>query len=368
MNIYSELGIRPIINAAGTYTVLGGSRMSEGTLAAMRDAAAEFVPIRDLQKAVHSALAKLTNNPAAYVPNGAASGLYLAVAASIEMRRGKPFRYLTRDDIARANVVMFKAHRNPYDLVIGQLGAQCRELGFANLIHPPTEEDLANAIDTDTAAICFAASGWVAQGALLLDRTIAVAKARGVPVIVDAAAQLPPLENLWRFTEQGAACTLFSGGKDLHGPQASGLMVGEKDFHDRVASIGFPNYGVGRMMKVGREELLGLYAAVKEYVAMDHAARFEWCERQVALVTDALAGSKSLSASRSFPNEAGQPIARAFVEVIAPGRTGDDLQAHLKENDPPIHTLTENRNGVYVNPMSLREGETEIVIRRLKKF
>ncbi|MCC8165051.1 MAG: hypothetical protein LIQ31_02595, partial [Planctomycetes bacterium] len=116
MSIYEELGMRPIINAAGTYTVLSGSRMSRETLAAMCEAAHDFIPIRELQKTVHAAIATLTRNPGAYVPNGAATGLYLAVAAAIEIRRKKPFKYVTRDEIARSNVVLYKAHRNPYDL------------------------------------------------------------------------------------------------------------------------------------------------------------------------------------------------------------------------------------------------------------
>ncbi len=368
MGIYQELGIAPVINAAGTYTVLGGSRMSEQTLRDMASAANDFIPIRDLQKVVNAALAKLTRNPGAYVPNGAATGLYLAVAAAIQLRTGKKFYYLTKEEIARANVVMFKAHRNPYDLVIGHLGAQYRELAFANIILPAVDDDLEHAIDADTAAIYFAASGWVAPGFLALDRVLAVAKARNLPVIVDAAAQLPPVENLWKYTEMGVATTLFSGGKDLRGPQASGLMVGQKEFHDVVASIGFPNYGIGRMMKVGREELVGLYSAVKQYVEMDHDARYAWCEKQIAAVADALAGSKALAVTRSFPNEAGQPIARAFVEVVAPGRTGEDLRKHLLENAVPIHAYTENRNGVYINPMSLRDGETDIIIGRLRQF
>ena len=368
MGIYQELGVSPIINAAGTYTVLGGSRMSEKTLADMAGAARDFIPIRELQAAIHRELAVLTRNEAAYVPNGAATGLYLAVAAAIEKRLGRRYYHLSREEIAGTNVVMFKAHRNPYDLVIGHLGAAYRELAFPNIILPPTEEDLEEALDDRTAAIYFAATGWAAPGFLPLERTIAVAKRKGVPVIVDAAAQLPPVENLWRFSEMGAAATLFSGGKDIMGPQASGLMVGSRDLLDTVASIGFPNYGIGRMMKVGREEMVGLYSAVKQYVEMDHQARYDWCEAQIAKILAALADNALLRPSRTFPNEAGQPIARAFVEMAVPGRKPEELQRHLKENVPPIHAFTEDLNGVFINPMSLREGETEVVIDRLKSF
>ncbi len=368
MGIYHELGLQPIINAAGTYTVLGGSRMTDETLEAMRQAANGFIPIRDLQKAVHRAIAELTRNEAAYVPNGAATGLYLAVAAAIQIRLNKRFFYLSRDEIARTNIVVFKAHRNPYDLVVENLGSTFRELSFPNNILPPTLEDLDNAIDDNTAAVYFAASGWVAPGFLPLEQVIAIADKKNVPVLVDAAAQLPPVENLWNYSNMGATVTLFSGGKDLKGPQASGLMVGKRSFIDVVTQIGFPNYGIGRMMKVGREEMVGLYSAIKQYVTMDHQARHDWCEEQIKRVRDGLAGNPVFRVERSFPNEAGQPIARAFVALADTANSPESLQAFLREGTPPIYAYTENRNGVYINPMSLRDGEVDVIIERLREF
>lgn len=368
MGIYQELGIEPVINAAGTYTVLGGSRMSEETLAAMREAANDFVPIRTLQSSIHKAIARITNNEAAYISNGAATGLYLAVAAAIERLRGKRFFNATSEEIAESNIVMFRAHRNPYDLVIGYLGAQYRELGFPNIILPLTPEDIDAAIDHNTAAIYYATTGWAPPGFLPLEDVLRVAKAKNVPVIVDAAANLPPVENLWFFTKKGADAVLFSGGKDLRGPQSSGLMLGSKSFLDIVASIGFPNYGIGRMMKVGREEMVGLYSAVKQYVSLDHAARSEWCENQIKILIDGLSGNGLFCVSRCYPNEAGQPIARAFVGLVNKSRAADDLQKHLLEGHPPVHAYTEGHNGVYINPMSLCEGEIEVIIERLKMF
>ncbi len=365
MSIYKELGVKPIINAAGTYTALGGSRMSGETLHAMAEAANDFVPIRELQQHVNEAIAELTHNEAAYVSNGAATGLYLAIAAAIERLYGRKFFYFAKEDISSANVVLFKGHRNPYDLVIGYLGAQYRELGFPNLILPSTGEDLEDALNEKTAAVYYAATGWAAPGALPLEEVICICKRRGVPLIVDAAAQLPPVENLWRYSQAGVDVTLFSGGKDICGPQASGLMVGSKAFLDHVAAIGFPNYGIGRMMKVGREEMVGLYAAIRQYVRMDHEARYRWCEEQVRSIVDALKDHPRIRAKRSFPNEAGQPIARAFVEIIDEDLTPGKLQEHLRENDPPIYTYTENQNGIFINPMSLREGETGIILRSL---
>lgn len=368
-NLYEGLGVKRIINAAGTYTILGGSKMSDATLAAMGEASRSYVRIRELQQKVNGEIARMTRNEAAYVPNGAAAGLYLAIAAAIEQKHGgKRFYYMRPEEIRQYNIAMFKAHRNPYDLVIGQLGAEYREISFPNLIFPPTAEDLAQAIDHNTAAVYYAMAGWTAAGDMPLEEVIAIAKPRGVPVIVDAAAQLPPVENLWRLTGLGADVVLFSGGKDLRGPQASGLMVGRGPFLETVTALGFPNYGIGRMLKVGREELVGLYAAICQYLEMDHDARLAWCEAQVKMAGEALAASTVFSASRSFPNEAGQPIPRALVRITRPGVTVEAVRNYLLADDPGVYVLSEAEGTFFLNPMSLEEGEMELILGRLAQF
>lgn len=368
MGIYESLGVSTIINAAGTYTVLGGSRMSERTLADMAEAARSFVSIRSLQQAVHQALAELTNNESAYICNGAASGIYLSMAACIEKKLHKRFFYVNRDEIQQMNVVMFKAHRNPYDLVIGTLGLKYRELAFPNIILPPEPEDLSNAIDQNTVAVFYVHSGWVAPGYLPLEQVIQIADRKGVPVIVDAAAQLPPVENLWRFSQMGAAFTLFSGGKDLKGPQSSGLVVGPKSYLDILASIGFPNYGIGRMLKVGREEIVGLYSAVKQYVEMDHAARLQWCEEQVQRIQTAFTRHPLFFVTRSFPNEAGQPIPRAFVELKGTDTTPEQLCSYMRQGTPSVYVNSDGQNGIFINPMSLTAEEIGLIIQKLSMY
>lgn len=368
-DIYEELNVKKIINAAGTYTVLGGSRMSDQTLQAMQQAAGSFVQLKELQVKINEALAKLTKNEAAYVTNGAAAGLYLATCAAIQKKCGHSRHYyLTKEQIAQCNVVVFKAHRNPYDFAIHQAGATYKEIGYPNYILPATEEDLEESIDENTAAIYYVSAVWTPDGALPLEQVILTAKKYGIPVIVDAAAQLPPLENLWKFTGMGADAVLFSGGKDIRGPQSSGLMVGKKEFIDIVASLGFPVYGVGRMLKVGREEMVGVYTAVKQYVEMDHDERSNWCEKEVAKVIEAMKDSELFSAVRSFPNEAGQPIARAYVEIKNQDLKACQVKERLLEGDPGIFVMEEGERGFYINPMTLYPGEVEVILKRLKKM
>lgn len=369
-NIYNKLNVKTFINAAGTYTVVGGSRMSEKTLQDMVDAARNHVEIRELQRIVHEKLAKLTNNEAAYISNGAACGIYLTIAACVSLKEKKLFNYISKERLQELEVITFRSHRNPYDRGIKEVGVKLVELGYPNIILPATKEDLDNTITKNTIAIFFVAGSegsWVPAGGLTLEDTLEISKRKNIPVIVDAAAQLPPVENLWNYTQMGADIALFSGGKDLKGPQASGLIVGKKTIINEITKVGFPNYSIGRMLKVGREEIVGLYSAVEQYVTSDHSQRLRWCEEQIELLRVTLESSQLFKIIRTFPNEAGQPIPRAFVEIqnnelLSPSL----LQEMLFEGVDSIFTTSENKNGVYINPMTLNKDEINVIINKFQ--
>ncbi|MGI6252734.1 MAG: hypothetical protein ACOYJV_04785 [Aminivibrio sp.] len=369
-DIYRELGVRTVINAAGTYTMVGGTRMSEATLEAMASAARSHVVIRELQDKIHERLATITRNEAAFVTNGAAAALHIAGAAAIARKYGRPFQTLSREQIEKSEIIVHRAHRNPYDWSLRLLNCSLVEIGFPNMILPTVKEDLEYAITENTAAVFYffmPPGGWTAKGALSLEETIEVASSRGVPVIVDAAAQVPPAENLWRLTGLGVEACIFSGGKDLRGPQASGLMVGEKDFFSWVGKTAFPVYGVGRMFKVGREEMVGLLAAVEQYVSMDGEGRREWAERRVAEAITAFEGDGMVSAERVYPNEAGQPFPQMAFRFARPGCSEEVLRL-LMEGDPAIFTMAADEEAVFANPMTMRDEEIDAFISRIREI
>jgi L-seryl-tRNA(Ser) seleniumtransferase len=368
--IYDKLNITPMINAAGTYTMVGGSRMSEKTLKDMAEASRAHVDIKELQTTVNQRLAELTNNEAACVCNGAASGLYLAAATCVAKKAGKPFNFLSMSEIGDYEILMFSAHRNPYDWSIRQLGVKLKEIGYPNTIYVANSDDLRNSINHKTAGIFFMFSnpgGWIAEGGMDIESTIKVAKEKEIPVIIDAAAQVPPVENLWRLTQAGATAALFSGGKDLRGPQSSGLIVGKKDFLATFTEINFFNYGIGRMLKIGREEIVGLLSAVEQYVNMDHSKRNEWVEKQIQVLIDFSGSSKLFNIVRAFPNEAGQPMPRAEILLKISDITLEQISKFLRDGSPSIFTFVD-RGHLFINPMTLFEGETEEIINRLKKM
>jgi L-seryl-tRNA(Ser) seleniumtransferase len=369
-DVYAELGVKKIINAAGTYTAVGGSRMSERTLAAIASAARSHVVIKELQARVHERLAAVTKNEAAYVTNGAACSLHITGAAAIARHWNRPHASLTPEQAAKCEIVIHRAHRNPYDWALRLLGAKLVEIGFPNSILPTTAKDLELAITENTAAIYYffmPPGGWLPSGALDFGTTVEVAKKHGIPVVVDAAAQVPPADNLWNITEQGASACIFSGGKDLRGPQASGLVVGRREFMDWVGATAFPTYGVGRMFKVGREEIVGLWSAVEEYVSMNHGARAVWAEERIARL--ARDGAAIVSVQRSYPNEAGQPMPQAIVRFRASGGLSEPVSSfvlrRLAEGDPTVFAAAAGEAGIFINPMTLTDGEFDIVTRRI---
>ena len=222
MDIYGELGVKKLINSAGTYTIIGGSRISEQSLLAMKQAANAHVEIRAMQAAVHREIAKLTRNEAAVVTAGAIAGVYLTMAACVSRKYGRALRYISKRDIAESEVIMFRAHRNPYDRGLEFLGVHIVELGYPNNIDIVTEEEFEHAFTDKTVGVLYLPStvgGWVPPGALEISKTIEICKRHNVPLVVDAAAQLPPKSNLWHFTEElGASAVVFSGGKYIRGP------------------------------------------------------------------------------------------------------------------------------------------------------
>jgi len=372
MSIYQELGVKTVINAVGTYTVVGATRMSETTLRDMCEAARDFVEIEVLQQAVHRKVAELTRNEAAFLCNSCSTAIYLAAAAFVEKHCARNFNLLSAEEIGKCECVALWGQHIPYDHAIEQLGMKLKFIGYPNMQAALAPEVLDGAINENTAFAYFAPrtpDGYYGEGCMNLADFLKICHAKGIPVLADGAAQLPPKSNLWRYTtDMGAELACFSGGKDLAGPQASGLLVGKQEFISIIEHLGFPKYGPGRLMKIGREEIVALYSAIRQYVNADEEARLRWCENEVKKLIDAMADAAHFTAVRTWPNQAGQPLPRAFVELKNTGVTASQLRQMLAEGEPGIIAYSENRSGVYINPMCLQSGEMEKIIERFKEI
>src|SRR4051812_32582921 len=361
-DIYRRLGVEPIVNGRSTFTILGGSLMPPVVLDAMRDAAASFVDLVELQAAVGRRIAERTRNEAAFVSGGAAAGLFLAAAAAMLRDTDDGLLRVGDDRDVPRDFVIHRGHRIPYELAIGLAGGSLVAIGSATGTLP---EELDRALGTDTAAVIYVPKSDLAAQVLPLDTVVAAAGRHGVPVIVDAAAQLPPMENLWRFTEAGADLVVFSGGKALCGPASTGLVLGSRRFVERVAINAAPLQRLGRPMKVGKEDLIGILAAVEWYVSLDHDAEMRRYEAAVAHIVEWGRGRGDVAVTRIPYGEAGQPTPRALVRVLAGSAARDALHEALLAAPPRVDLLAHAADGLSVAPETLLPGEERIVTERL---
>jgi len=357
MDVYDELGVKRIINGNATLTRLGGSIMPEEVLRAMTEAAKSFVDMDELQRKVGERIARLTRNEAAYVSSGAAAGMVLSTAACMT----------GMDPEKRNEVIVHRYGRVDYDFAIRQTGAKLVEIGGPDGTGP---EEMEEAIGDRTAAIFYFYNPTRMGHQVPLEEGIRIGRERGIPVIVDAAAQLPPVENLWRFTEMGADLVLFSGGKGLCGPQPSGLILGRRDLIEACAFNACPRHFIGRPMKVGKEEIVGLWAAVRWYLSLDHEGLIRSYEQQVRWLVEDLSQLPHVEARRSFPSEAGQPMPRAEIhfDEAALGISRDCILSALRAGEPPIDLAPAGKRGVFVNPQTLRPGEERIIGQRIREL
>lgn len=362
MGIYEDLGIKPMINASATLTKLGGSRMPGEVLEAMHAAAASFVDVPLLQARVGDRIAELTRNDAAFVSSGAAGGIVLAVATFMAApNEPDPMAYPMLEGITRNEAIVFTSQRNGYDFAILQTGASIVECD-------DSLESFEAAITARTACLVWFA-GALAVKSPPIEDVIAIARKHHVPVLVDAAAQIPPVSNLWHYTKVlGCDGVLFSGGKGIRGPQSAGLVLGSRELIAGCRRLAPPTQGIGRPMKVGKEELAGMLAAVQYTLDQDEDAIVEGYEAIVQNWVGDLGGIAGVTTERGFPSEAGQPHARAIVRLDAGFRkTRDQVIDELRNGDVWIEVAALEPNAIALNPQTLTSEEADVVAARLRQ-
>ena len=236
-SLYRSLGVKPVINGMGVVTVLGGSIMPPEVIRAMEEASRYFIHLPDLEKKVGERIAELLKAPAAMVTCGAASAIAVGTAACLSQGDPAKLRQLPNRDGIRFEVIQQKSHRSGYEHQM--------ELCGAKIVTVETRKELEAAINERTGMMFFLNKAEPA-GEVKSDEFIGIGRQRGVPTMNDAASDATPRENLWKYTKQGFDLVIFSGGKALRGPQASGLLLGRKDLIEAAYPAMSPFAGIGR--------------------------------------------------------------------------------------------------------------------------
>src|SRR5437870_4799938 len=272
--VYESLGLKPVINAMGTFTVLGGSVMPPEVVAAWAEAARHFVDIVELQDRVGARIAKLIGVEAAMVTTGAAGALLLGTAAAVTRGDRGGIRRLPDTTGMKNEVIVQKAHHSCYDNQLTDVGVK--------LVEVETIAQAKRAINERTALLFFMNVA-DAEGGVHHREWLALARRHQVLTLLDAAADVPPLERLAGYNRMGFDLVAFSGGKAIRGPNDTGLLLGRRPLIEAAKLNANPHCGtIGRMMKVSKEDMVALLAAVERFVKLDHKAEWREYERRIA--------------------------------------------------------------------------------------
>lgn len=363
--IYERFGVPPIINAQGTQTRNGGSIMEPEVLEAMTGASRVMIRMSDLNVKAGEWIARHTGAEAGLVVAGAACGMMLESAACMTGTDPDKIARLPHTE-GMKNEIVVKANQNfGFIRAWTNSGAFLKWVGNKDGASP---DEIEAAISENTAALGFLASRWAPDSFDTLDEMVAVGRRHSLPVIVDAAAMLPPVENLRRFIEHGADMVTFSGGKAVRGPQSTGILAGRKDLIEAAAMNNSPNIAVGRVAKVCREEIVGLMVALERYVTRDHAGDQERWQTDCQIVADAVSNVPGISTAIG-QDDWTRPVPELSVDLSNDwsGPPATEIKAIMEADDPPIIIGASRRPGedLFFNPHGLLPGEAAVVGRRL---
>ena len=363
---YQRLGVKPIINAAGSVTKYGGTRTRTEVLEVMAGAARIMVNVDDLNRQAGKEIARLTGAEAGFVCGGAAGGLVLQAAACIAGQDPVKMRQLPDTTGMKNEIIIQNMHRFPYEQAYRAGGAKLVEIGDSRYSHP---WELEGAIGENTAAVAFLCAPLTNRRAISLPQVCEIAHSHGVPVIVDAASMLPPRENLRRYLTEGADMVAFSGGKGIRGPQGTGILCGRADLIEAAAAHANPAQFLGRPMKVAKEEIVGLVTALTMFLEEDEEAEMRAYRILAERVVDALNEVPGLRITLEH-DEHDYLIPHALMHFGPDwrGPARDEITKALEAGEPAIylHQLGQP-DELAVDPLNLTEDETSIVVRRLRE-
>jgi D-glucosaminate-6-phosphate ammonia-lyase len=359
-DIYERIGVRPVINGLGATTAVGGSLMRPEVTAAMAEASKAFVVIDELNRKVGEKIAEVTGAEAGYVTAGSAAGMLLAIAACIAGTDPIKINMLPQSEGLKNEVIVHRNHRINYDQMYRAAGGVIVEIGMPFDTKP---WELEHAITDKTACVTYVDSSNTAKGALDFETLVEISRKRGVPVVVDAASTIPPLDHLRRWIRWGADLVIYSGGKGIRGPQDSGLLAGRRDLIEAARANGSPNGAVGRGMKVSKEAMVGLWTALELLPTVDqeadHAAHLAQAQRlHDAIVERDDAVVKIEGDWDDWP---------APMVTIAPKNgawTPRDIQRRMTEQEPRIFINTVH-GALHISTHALLPGDEVVIADRL---
>ena len=363
-DLFDELGVTRVINAGVTMTFLSGSLMMPEVMEAINSTSHDFANMYELQDKVGAKMAEMLQVEAAMVTSGAACALLLGTAACITGKDAEKIKIIPNWPGARPEVIMQKSHRYLFDQAITTCGAKIIE------IEGPDEMDKAFNNNTVMALFFNAAD----NSSVSREDFVALCKKHNIPSFIDAAADVPPVENLFKYQKMGFDMVTFSGGKMIRGPQSAGLLFGRKDLIEAAKLNHSPHEApIGRPMKVNKEEIFGMYAALKSYLERDHKKEWnDWLSRieRIRKKAEQVKSVKGETYVNPGPANAFPSLYLTWDQEVVK-MTANDVQSALQKGTPSIVANVGNKDGnkvLNVGVVLLRPDQVDVVANQVKEI
>lgn len=362
-NLIQELGLRTFINAAGNYTSMTASLMPKEVMEAINSSAREYVMLDEVQDKVGEKIAALCRAEAATVTAGCWSALVLGMAGVLTGTDRKKISQLPflEGTGMKSEVIMQKNHANGYHHALTNAGVR--------IVTIETREELQNAINNKTAMLWFL-NREAPDSLIEQEEWVEIAKKHNIPSMIDIAADVPPVENLWKFNDMGFDLVAISGGKAMCGPQSAGILMGKKDLI-AAARLNAPPRGgnIGRGMKVNKEEIIGMYVALDEYIKRDHDKDWKIWEKRISVIENAIADIGGISSEVVIPAVANHnPSLKISWDTTKSKFSGKDLGGRLRSGNPSIETIDwEEEGSIRLTVFMLQPNQEKIVAKRIRE-
>ena len=357
VSTYESLGVRPLINCRGTYTILSGSLMLPEVREAMMAAASQYVQMEELMEKVGERLGELMQCEFGLVTNGCAAAICQVTSACMAGDDPEKITQLPDTTGMKNEVVLQQSHQHGYNHAVRMTGAR--------MIEVATLAEMEAAIGPQTAMLSVLGDA-ADRGKVSVAQMVEIGKREGIPVFVDAAAERPDAPNC--YLADGVDAVAYSGGKCLRGPQSSGLVLGRRDLLWTAYQHGAPHHSIGRPMKAGKEEIMALLAAVEMWVRRDHEAEWKTWEQRLDTIWEAVSQIPTTTRDTRVPRPSNvSPVLRVGWDAEAVGLTPEAAQQALSDGEPRIEVYT-HETGVEFNACMMEEGEAELVARSLREM
>ena len=359
-DFFKELGLRTFVNAAGTYTYMTGSLMPKEVIEAISYGANEYVNLDDLQDKVGERIAELLDCEYATVSSGCFGAMSIGMAGILTGKDPQKVKQLPNTEGMKNEVIMQESHSIGYAQALTNVGAK--------VVKVRTAKQLEKAI-TDKTCMLWFLNAHTDQGEIKWEEFVALGKKHNIPTFIDCAADVPPVENLFRFTKMGFDLVAFSGGKGLRGPQSAGLLLGKREYIE-AARMHTPPRGetIGRGMKVNKEEVLGMLAALELYLQKDHDEEWKMWESQIQLISDSATSIAGVETEIHVPKYANHvPSLRIRWDEKKVKISPTEVRNQLRDGHPSIQTVGDSKS-VGITTWMMVPGQERIVAKRVKEI